>query len=146
MKKRLILAATIAFLLFGALLIYAIFDPYLAWFHRVSHANVSVDGKSEIGWVHCDRGGKTFFLTHVAEGRKETYWLFFREQGSALIKKCAHWTAPNFPVFAIGDVNPPCWDVVVDEGVLIRPTPSRHLVAGNTEFTLNDGKRLKATW
>jgi hypothetical protein len=151
MKKRLKIAAIVTLLVVAGLTACVVFDPYIAWFRKVPRARLTIDGIQERGWMHRATKGRGLFVTHGYGQKVESYSVMFTASGSAIVWRCAKWTAPNLPVFPIGDVSPPCWDIVVDDGTTPKsdsPIPKRNLVSGDNflEFALNDGRRLKATW
>ena len=152
MKKLFIRTASAVALLVAALLIYSIYDPYIAWFCRVSRATVTIDGKLEEGWLHRETRGRAFVLTHGSGQSKESYMVTVIEKGRGAVWKCGDWIAPRFPVFSMGDVNPPCMNIVIDDGTMPKPRtpdpPRRDLRFGDgfLEFTLADGRFVKATW
>lgn|SRR5579871_5723405 len=151
MKTRLKIATIVALFVLVGLTACVVFDPYMAWFRKIPRACLTIDGTQERGWVHRATKGRALFVTHGYGQKVESYSVVFTASGRAIIWRCAKWTAPNFPVFPIGDLSPPCWDIVIDDGITPKPdppTPERNLISGDNfiEFTLNDGRRLKAAW
>jgi hypothetical protein len=74
-------------------------------------------------------------------------WVPHDRQG--IVWSCGNWTAPRFPAFPIGDVNPPCWTFPATEAPSPKSIlPVRNLVAGpgSVEFTADDGSRIRASW
>jgi hypothetical protein len=66
--------------------------------HRQSHARA--------GWLHRGRHGAILFLTHSGKGETETYMIFLPHDQGGHESNCERWTAPRFPAFPIGDLNP----------------------------------------
>jgi hypothetical protein len=121
---------------------------YMAWDFMLPTARLTIGGTSNTGYVNRYGGsnGTDLIVTRRASWRGETYWIVLPRNHRPSVKRCVDWTAPRFPVIAIGDVNPPCW-YVIDEDPRPEP-PDRNLVSGQNfvEFTGDDGKRVKAQW
>jgi hypothetical protein len=132
---------------------HEIYSPYMSWYFLVPGARLTVDDRPEHGWLHRSRHGRVLFLTRQGKEKNESYeiWIPRDERGSVM--SCGEWTAPEFFVFSIGDVNPPCLTLslrfIPNDGPPPKSTgPRRNLVAGpgHVEFTADDGSRLKVSW
>jgi hypothetical protein len=142
-------AAFAILILMGILLGRMIFSPYTAWYFIVPNAQFTVDGKAEEGWLHRGKQSETLFLTRRAKGKTESYIISLPQNRQGFVWNCGNWTAPRFPFFPIGDVNPPCWTFYVGEGPAPKSTlPARKLAAGSrfVEFTADDGSRIRGFW
>jgi hypothetical protein len=143
MKK----VAIISLVVFGVLslpLAYSTFNGYLTWYWRNSDALVLVNGLPN-GYVH---GSGDFYFVTRTDVKKRSYRVWQLDDGSAGAALCGRWVAPDWIVFAIGDVNPPCSPFDVDEGGLTRPESpaSKPIVAkGTIRFTTRDGKQIQVT-
>ena len=148
--KRGVKIAAISFLaLFAAVITHEVFSPYTAWYFVVPNARITLDGRRQPGWLHRGNHREALFLTRRDEGRAESYLIWVPHDRQGIVWSCGTWTAPRFPAFPIGDVNPPCWMFSASEAPLPKPTlPVRNLVAqpGSVEFTADDGSRLRASW
>ena len=149
MKKALKILVVLFLVFIVGPIVYSAFDPYIAWYFADYHAHLTVDGKAARGWVHRDRGGRSLFVTRCDGEKPRTYLIELPSQASAHALSCGGWVAPRFPVFATGDLSPPCWTLSSSGGP--NPTavhPPTNLVTGHNfvEFTAYDGKRVRATW
>ncbi len=84
--------------------------------------------------MHRASKGRGLFITHGYGQKVESYLVVFTASRREIIWRCAKWTAPNLPVFPIGDLTPPCWDIVIDDGTTPKsdpPIPKRNLVSGD---------------
>jgi hypothetical protein len=143
------IAAILILVLFGIVVTHEIFSPYTAWYFVVPKTRLTVDGRPEQGRLHRGNHGETLFLTRREKGKEESYMIWIPRDRQGIVASCGHWTAPRFPVFPIGDVNPPCWTFFFSGGPTPKPTlPGRNLAAGIdfVEFTADDGRRLKISW
>ena len=114
---------------------------------------MTVDGRPAAGWVHKRTldDGRIIFLTEKDGGRVETYRITQETGKGDHVVRCRDLTAPRFPAFPIGDVNPPCFGFVE---ALEKPSqtttepPGRNLRTGPrfVEFTADAGERLRASW
>jgi hypothetical protein len=126
-----------------------IFSPYTVWYFVIPGARLTVDGRQEQGWLHHGNRGKNLFLTRRKAGNAETYLITLPLDEKGSVSSCGNWTAPRFPVFPIGDVNPPCWTSYAAEDPTPRVNlPARKLASGErfVEFTGDDGGRIRGSW
>jgi hypothetical protein len=148
-KSGLKIAAISALVLLGVVITRETFSPYTAWYFIVPKARLTVDGRRQPGWLHRGNHRETLFLTRRDEGRAESYLIWVPHDRQGIVWSCGNWTAPRFPAFRIGDVNPPCWTFSASEAPSQKLTlPVRNLVAepGSVEFIADDGSRLRASW
>ena len=143
------IAAFAILILMGILLGRMIFSPYTVWYFVIPSARLTVDGRLEQGWIHRANHGKNLFLTRRKNGKAESYSIALSHDVQGSVSSCGNWTAPRFPVFPIGDLNPPCWTVYAAEDLTPRANfPVRRLATGEhfVEFTADDGSRIKGSW
>ena len=142
-------AAVLMLVLIGLLVAEGIYSPYVFWYFIVPHAQLTVDGKPAQGWLHRSHHGDILFLTRHDTDKVETYRIWISHDGKAGASRCEDWTAPRFPAFSIGDVNPPCLKIEIADDSIPKPTPpKRDFVAREAfvEFTADDGSRLRVSW
>ena len=146
-RKALTLAAAVPGLLLGLLFVRESFFGLTAYFVMVPGAKVFCDGKPVTGWLHKGGKGKFLILTRTVGGKRESYWIRRPDDGGGSVQSCGDWTAPRFPLVAIGDVNPPCLPFAVPASTEPEPPErSPHFGERWVEFTGNDGGRIQATW
>ncbi len=146
-RKALTIAAAVVGLLLALVVVREAFFGYTVYFIIVPGAKLFTDGKPVAGWLHKGGKGQLLILTrNVAESR-ESYWISRPGDRGGSILSCGHWTAPRFPLVAIGDVNPPCLSFFFAESSKPNP-PKRSAIFGKTsvEFTGDDGGRIKVAW
>ena len=144
-RKILKAAKGLTFVLVALFVLREAFFGYTAYFFIVPSAKLFTNGRPSAGWMHS--GGKVLILTRSISGRRESYWISLPGERRGSVRSCGDWSAPRFPVVAIGDVNPPCLSLVVDDtpkkGPLSRsPTFGSSSVA----FIGDDGNRLRVDW
>jgi len=137
----------------------SILNHYTVWYFMMPAARLTLDGKLNAGYVHWGEGGSNggaVMLTVLQRSQTATYRIWLPNSqavpsernsvGRPSTQRCAGWTAPRFPLFSIGDVNPPC-SYLFDDTPTPNP-PERNIVAGPgfVEFTADDGKRVRAEW
>jgi hypothetical protein len=118
------------------------------FFAIVPTAKVYANGKPITGWLHKASGAR-YILTTDALGRRESYWISVANDKGAWISSCGGWSAPRFPLVAIGDVNPPCLTIVLGEDrnpAVPRFRRDPAFRARSVEFTDDDGRRIRASW
>ena len=98
-------AVVAAFLALPA--IYSTAKGYTVWYWRNPHAQIFVNGHRVSGYVHESRHG--LIITRGDLPRRRSYIVSFPDNGAVILTDCSPWTAPAFFVFAIGDLNPPCF-------------------------------------
>jgi hypothetical protein len=148
-RSRLKIVAVSVLVLVGVVIIHEIISPYTPWYFVVPNARLTVDGEQAQGWLHRGNHRETLFLTRCDVTKAESYLIWVPHGGHGAVWSCGNWTAPRFPVFPIGDVNPPCLTFTFGEGSTPKAIlPARHLVLGTdfVEFTADDGSRIKASW
>ena len=113
------------------------------WFWR--KATVTIDGTFH-GFVHTLRNNSAAIITRTDTSPRQSYLVSLSGRGSLI--HCGEWSAPRFPVFPIGDVNPPCLfsdgvgNPKADYGVPASLSVQSHAV----EFTTVSGRKIKASW
>lgn len=136
----------IAFCLVASITVREAFFGYTAYFVIVPGAKVSTDGKRSEGWLHRSSKGEVLILTRVISGRRESYLIRGPGEKGGWISNCGNWSAPKFPLVAIGDVNPPCIHIA-GEPSTEKPSPRLPIFGLQfVEFTADDRKRIKAVW
>jgi len=143
------ICAILLLLVFAIAIGHEIFSSYTTWYFRVPNVRLTVDGKEVQGWLHRGNHGQNMFLTRRDKVKAESYLISLPRDNQRMVWSCGDWTAPRFPVFPIGDVNPPCWTFSIGESSAPTPTPPpRNIAVGTSfvEFTADDGKRIKASW
>ena len=148
-RSGLRIAAIALLVLLVVVIGHEIFSPYTSRYFRVPNTWLTVDGRKEQGWLHRGNHRETLFLTRRDKGKAESYMIWAPHDRQGIVLSCRNWTAPRFPAFPIGDVNPPCWTFYASDSAIPRSTLApRNLVvgAGFVEFTADDGSRIKASW
>ena len=133
----------------GTLIVYSALDPYFTWYFRDFHSQIIVDGKPSQGRVHRDHSGGSLFVTRTDVHEAMTYMIIIAPETRGHVWSCGDWVAPRFPIFGIGDVNPPCWIFSNPSDAKPEPVhPPSNLVTGSNfvEFTAYDGRRVRASW
>jgi hypothetical protein len=105
MKKILIIGLVILGIL-AVPLFYSTAKGYTQWFWRDPYATVFVDGHQVSGYVH--RSGRTAIVTRRDSAQPLSYWIDTTPKSTARLVYCGAWSAPDFFVFAVGDLNMPC--------------------------------------
>jgi hypothetical protein len=149
MRKVLKISALVVGVLFVLVVIREAFFSYTSYFVIVPGAKVYADGKPVSGWLHRGGKGHAFILTRGGSGKNESYWITLQTEKGSWISSCDDWSAPSFPLVAIGDVNPPCFTFALTEDPTPKPkSPERKLGFGPRfiEFTADDGSRLRTSW
>ena len=148
-RRVLKIAAISILVLLGVLVSREVFFSYTVWYFVVPSARITVDGRLEQGWLHRGNHGKNLFLTRRKMGNVESYLILLPDNGQGNVSSCGNWTAPRFPAFPIGDVNPPCWTFhAADDPTPRVNLPARKLASGErfVEFTADDGNRIRGSW
>jgi hypothetical protein len=148
-RRRLKFAAISIVVLFVILVAREIFSGYTVWYFIVPSAQVMVDGRLERGWLHRGNHGENLFLSRSKGKNVESYLIMLPRDRKGSVSSCGNWTAPKFPAFPVGDLNPPCWTFYAAEDPTPRVNlPARELVSGEhfVEFTADDGSRIKGLW
>jgi hypothetical protein len=142
--------ATISFLvLLGVVVVHGMFSPYTSWYFVVPNARLTVDGRKVKGWLHRGNHRETLFLTRRENGKAESYLIWAPRDRKGMVWNCGDWTAPRFPTFPIGDLNPPCSIFSASNAPASKSSlPARDLVVGTSfvEFAADDGSRIKVSW
>jgi len=132
--------------MFVLLVLHEAVSGLTSYFVIVPGAKVLADGKVAEGWLHRGVKGQILILTRGVSGRRESYWIGLPGEKGAGVGSCGDWTAPKFPVLAIGDVNPPCLFVITEASKATILNRSAVFGPRFVEFTADDGTRLKAVW
>jgi hypothetical protein len=148
MKTLLVLcAAVIVFLALPA--IYSTVKGYTIWFWLNPQAQIFVDGQRVSGYLH--KSGKVAIVTRLDLSSPRSYWIGLTGQSTATPAYCGSWSAPDFFVFAVGDVNMPCMGLKGIEANSETPdAPDRcsSHISNSTkiEFRTIDGKSIKVIY
>jgi hypothetical protein len=132
-------------LLVAAPLTYSTVRGYTEWWF-MSGGHVAVDGVRD-GYQHTNWSRSAVIITRTDSEIRQSYLV--QLSGSKSLIYCGDWHAPRFPVFPIGDVNPPCMgldnegeyqkgDYPLSSTLLSRP--------GSVEFSTVRGKKVTASW
>ena len=124
---------------------YSTLRGYTSWWLGL-RGTVKVNGVSG-GYMHKNTEGTAIILTRTDTQPRQSYLIGLSKPG--LLLDCGGWSAPHSPVFAIGDVNPPCsffssreadpkTDRPLAPTLFIQP---KHLV-----FATTSGKRIEGLW
>jgi len=149
MRKTLKRAVLVIGVLVALVIVREAFWGYTQYFVMVPGAQLYSDGKRVSGWLHRGAHGHEFILTRRSSTKRESYWITLRDEKDGLVRSCDDWAATRFPLVAIGDVNPPCFNLVPTEDPNPRPkSPERKLGFGPSfiEFTADDGTRIRTFW
>src|SRR5436190_219864 len=149
MRKALKRAVLIFGVLVALMIVREAFWGYTQYFVMVPGAQLYSGGKQVSGWLHRGAHGREFILTRRGSTKRESYWITLQDEKVGGVRICDDWSAPRFPVVAIGDVNPPCFNFVTTEDPNPRPkSPERKLGFGPRfiEFTADDGTRIRTSW
>jgi hypothetical protein len=92
--------------IFALAVLYSTAKGYTSWYWRNSHAVVLVDGRQVSGYVH--RSVRKIILTRRDLAKPRSYWIDTTPPSTARPHYCGSWSAPNFFVFVVGDLNMPC--------------------------------------
>src|SRR6266404_3151563 len=118
---------------------YSTAKGYTVWFLKIPNTIITVNGTQTKGWLHTANNGRAMFFTFTNSGKSLTYDLVFAGDVNGRVLNCGTWVASRLPLFAVGDVNPPCF---------FEPSAGHNLMRGSRSiaFTTNDGTRLEAHW
>jgi hypothetical protein len=86
---------------------YSTMKGYTAWFWRNPCAQIFVNGRRVPGYVHQSK--HVIIVTRGDLAKRHSYWFRLEGQSNTILNYCGSWSAPDFFVFAVGDVNPPCF-------------------------------------
>lgn len=128
----------------------SILSHYTVWYFMLPAARLTVGEEPNAGYVHWAENssygyGGAVMVTVRQRSQADTYRIWLPNTHAVpserhmarqpTVQRCEGWSAPRFPVFSIGDVNPPCSFFFDDKP---RPNPpERNIVAGpdSVEFT-----------
>jgi hypothetical protein len=148
MGKALKFTGLVVGVLLALVVIREAFFSYTNYFIIVTGAKLYVDGRPASGWLHKGGKGRSFILTRTTASNRESYRIVTVGQKGSSVSSCGDWTAPRFPMIAIGDVNPPCFsfDLREDPNPPLK-LPERRPAFGPrfVEFTADDGSRILAS-
>src|SRR5258708_14158869 len=96
-------------ILVGFAMAYSTVRGYTVWFLKIPNTVITVNGTQRKGWLHKTSDGRAVFFTRADSGKSETYDLAFVDDVNGRGLSCGTWVAPRLPLFAVGDVNPPCF-------------------------------------
>jgi hypothetical protein len=124
---------------------YSTAHGYTNWWFRYG-GNVAVDGDRN-GYLHTNSSRTAVIVTRTDSKMRQSYLV--QVSGSKSLIYCGDWQAPQFPIFPIGDVNPPCLGFLNDP---VSPEADRPLNStlragpGFVEFFTKRGKKVTASW
>jgi hypothetical protein len=127
--------------------IYSTVKGYTTWFWRNPHAQVFVNGQRVPGYVHQSK--HVIIVTRGDLAKRHSYWFGLNAQSTTTSSYCGSWSAPDVFIFAVGDVDPPCF--MIQEAayeVLESPQPAVPIVRDGTkiEFYTNDRKLIRVEY
>jgi hypothetical protein len=131
-------------LLVAAGLTYSTEHGYMTWWFR-SNASVSVNGVRS-GYLHHNWERSAVIITRVDVHPRQSYLVGLSRKD---VIHCGDWQAPQFPVFSLGDVNPPCSffssgsDAPMADDALPSTLTAR---PGFVEFYTVKGMKVTASW
>jgi hypothetical protein len=131
-------------LLLAAAFTYSTAHGYMTWWFS-SNASVAVDGVRN-GYLHRNWEQSGVIITRVDSHPSQSYLVGL--SGKHVIH-CGDWHAPRFPVFSIGDVNPPCSffsngsDMPIADDAVSSTLTAR---PGFVEFYTMTGRKVTASW
>ena len=85
-------------------LAYSTAHGYTTWWFT-AHGRVTVKGASN-GFIHRSSDWGAVIITRTDTSPRQSYLVSLH--GGRNLIHCGQWSVPHFPVFGIGDVNPPC--------------------------------------
>jgi hypothetical protein len=141
----LICAAIIGFVAIPV--IYSTVKGYTTWFWRNPHAQVFVNGQRVSGYVHASK--HVIIVTRGDLADRHSYWFRLDGQSKTVSNYCGSWSAPDFFVFAVGDVNPPCFmirETAYDVEENLQPAVPITISATKIEFYTRAGKLIRAEY
>src|SRR5579859_761328 len=127
--------------------IYSTVKGYTTWFWRDPHGQVFVNGQRVLGYVHQSK--RVIIVTRSDLEKRHSYWFGLDEHSATISNYCGSWSAPDFFVFAVGDVNPPCFMIrEIAYDVEESPQPAVPIVRSGTklEFYTNDRKLIRVEY
>jgi hypothetical protein len=143
--KRFYVAAVVVAAVLTLPFIYSTTHGYTTWwFWR--NATVTVNGNPN-GFLHRPLNGSVLILTRTDTSPHQSYLMSLT--GTKFLIHCGEWSAPRWPVFPVGDVNPPCsaFSNGADDPRADNPVFATFTVRSNSvEFTTTSGKHVKASW
>ena len=145
---KILLFAVIAFLL---LMTHAVFFGHTDCFVILPFAKVLVNGKPVQGWLHRELKGRQLVVTRINSVRvRESYLIFFTQRGTSA-NLCAGWLPAGSPIFMLGDLSSPCFQLKIVSESELNAVPVTHWPKPETgpkfvEFSAHDGVRIRATW
>jgi hypothetical protein len=146
MKNVLIICAGIIGFL-ALPVIYSTVKGYTTWFWRDPHAQLFVNGQRVPGYVHQSK--HVIIVTRSDLAKRHSYWFGLDGQSTALSNYCGSWSAPDFFVFVMGDVNPPCFMIrEIAYDIEESPQPGVPIVRHGRmiEFYTNDRKLIRVEY
>jgi hypothetical protein len=149
MRKALKIAGLLLGIPLAVVVVREAFFSNTAYFVIVPGAKLYTDGIPASGWLHKSVRGRVLILTRNAGGKSESYWITMPDEKDGWTSSCGDWAASALPLIAIGDVNPPCFSLLLAERPNPSPeTPERKPIFGQrfVEFTADDGTRIKSSW
>jgi len=146
--RKILLLVVFPFLL---LMTYAIFFGHTDCFVIVPFAKVFANGKPVQGWLHRELKGRQLIVTRINSAHlRESYMIIFGEKGTHT-SACADSLPSGSPMFMLGDVNHPCFQLKIvsddePEPPPLPPWPRPQTGPRFVEFSAHDGVRIRATW
>ena len=136
-----------SFLLTVVAVAYSSTYGYTIWWLRVPRGYVAVNGVRS-GYVHKSLGHSSVIITRTDLSPPQSYLVGLSEDRRGLVH-CGRWRAPDFFVFLIGDVNPPCTALSNDWYLPEADDPESATLsvrAQSVEFYTKQLKKINASW
>jgi hypothetical protein len=143
--KNLLIACAILLGFLALPVIYSTAKGYTVWFWRNPHAQILVNGQRVAGYVHHSK--HVMIVTRGDLAARRSYWVDVTRP-TALPNDCGAWSAPDFFVFAVGDINMPCLGLLGVETTSETPGApdwnGPHTSSSTKiEFRTTDGKTIR---
>jgi hypothetical protein len=141
MKIALVSAAAVLGFLALAI-VYSTANGYTTWYVRKRHSEIFVNGRQVPGYIHESK--HALIATRRDTVVPHSYLISFHRPGSVL--DCGDWSAPSFPVFATGDVSPPCVVTIGNQAVYSAPeapATTVKIIGMTMLFRTRDGKQIR---
>jgi hypothetical protein len=146
--KRVCVSLLVLVILLASPVTYSTTSGYTQWWLGFG-GHVTVNGVQG-GYLHKNWSHSAVIITRTDSKKSQSYLVRISgEEFSGAMVHCDDWHAPRFPVFPIGDVNPPCMGILFDPDP---PEADRPVLStltarpGLVEFSTMQGKKVRATW
>ena len=131
-------------MLLAAAFTYSTAHGYVTWWFS-SSAAVALDGVRS-GYLHRNWKQSAVIITRLDSRPRQSYLVGL--SGKHVIH-CGDWHAPRFPVFSIGDLDPPCSffsngpDIPIADDAVSSTLTAR---PGFVKFYTVKGRKVTASW